>query len=77
MDAAQVAGWIAAYERAWRSPGTDGLAELFTVGATYSTSPYDEPFAGLPAIARMWESERGRCSSFEEWPFWPGEPEQA
>jgi ketosteroid isomerase-like protein len=125
MDAAEVEGWVAAYERAWRAPGTDRLAELFTADAIYSQGPYDEPVTGLAAIARMWEAERegpdevfsmtsslvavddrtavvrvlvhygdpvsqeysdlwvvsfandGRCSSFEEWPFWPGQPEQA
>jgi hypothetical protein len=125
MDAAEVDGWVAAYERAWRAPGTDRLAELFTATAIYSQGPYDEPVTGLAAIARMWEAERegpdevfsltsslvavddgtavvrvlvhygdpvsqeyrdlwvvsfandGRCSSFEEWPFWPGQPQHA
>jgi len=53
-----VARWIAAYEAAWRSPGTDGLAGIFTPDATYRQGPYDEPVVGLPAIARMWEAER-------------------
>jgi uncharacterized protein (TIGR02246 family) len=58
MTVEQVAEWIAAYERAWRTPGTETLAELFTEDATYLTGPYDEPDAGLPAICRMWETER-------------------
>lgn len=122
MDRNQLAGWIAAYERAWRTPGTETLATVFTAGATYRQGPYREPIIGLPAIARMWEDERdgpdeefqmatevvavegdtavvrvevrygtpvdqeyrdlwvvrfaedGRCRSFEEWPFWPGQP---
>jgi len=37
MDAQAVTGWLAAYERAWRSPETAALAELFSPGATYST----------------------------------------
>ena len=53
-----MARWIAAYEAAWRSPGTDGLAAIFTPDATYRQGPYDEPVVGLPAIARMWEAER-------------------
>jgi ketosteroid isomerase-like protein len=53
-----VARWIAAYEAAWRAPGTDGLAGIFTPDATYQQGPYDEPVVGLPAIARMWEAER-------------------
>jgi hypothetical protein len=120
-SSAQVTAWVYGYERAWRAPGTDQLAELFTPGATYQQGPYDEPVTGLPAIARMWEAERtgpdeifslafevvavdgatavvraeviygdpvsaqwrdlwvirfapdGRCASFEEWPFSPGQ----
>jgi len=53
-----VARWIVAYEAAWRSPGSDALAGIFTPDATYRQGPYDEPAVGLPAIARMWEAER-------------------
>jgi ketosteroid isomerase-like protein len=54
----QVQSWVAAYERAWRAPGTAALAEIFTPDASYRQGPYDEPVTGLPAIARMWEAER-------------------
>ncbi|MCO1660633.1 hypothetical protein KDL28_36850 [Pseudonocardia sp. S2-4] len=46
------------YERAWRSPGTAGLAELFTPDASYRHSPYAETISGLAAIERDWEAER-------------------
>jgi uncharacterized protein (TIGR02246 family) len=118
MDRPQLADWVERYESAWRSPGTEALAGLFTEDATYSTAPYEEPHRGLDAIRRMWEAERsageeftmssevvaieadtgvvrvevdyekprrqqyrdlwvirlderGRCTAFEEWPFWP------
>ena len=58
MDRAQLTDWIAGYERAWRAPGTDALAELFTGDATYSTAPYEKPHLGLDAIGEMWEAER-------------------
>jgi hypothetical protein len=58
MTGEQVADWIAAYERAWRTPGTDPLEQLFTEDASYRQGPYDEPVAGLPAICLMWEAER-------------------
>ncbi|MEV6693596.1 nuclear transport factor 2 family protein [Micromonospora sp. NPDC051196] len=58
MDRKQVAAWIAAYEHAWRTPGTQMLATLFTAQASYQQGPYREPVVGLPAIARMWEAER-------------------
>jgi len=57
-DRQRAANWVTAYERAWREPGTGGLARIFTPGATYQQAPYAEPVTGLPAIARMWEAER-------------------
>ena len=54
----QVGDWVTAYERAWRTPGTGGLAGIFTEDAVYRQGPYDEPVTGLPAIAVMWEAER-------------------
>jgi hypothetical protein len=66
MDRAQLGEWIERYERAWRTPGTDLLAELFTADATYSTAPYESPHAGLAAIAVMWDDERlGPDEDFE------------
>ncbi|HEY7266833.1 MAG TPA: nuclear transport factor 2 family protein [Solirubrobacterales bacterium] len=50
--------WLERYERAWRTPGTEALSELFTEDASYSTAPYERPHRGLDAIARMWEAER-------------------
>jgi hypothetical protein len=121
MDAGQVTAWVAGYESAWRSPGTEALSRLFAADASYSQAPYDEPVRGLAAITTMWEAERegpdevfamtsgvvavdgdtavvrvevwygqpvqqqfrdlwvvrfgddGRCTAFEEWPFWPSQ----
>ena len=123
MDLTEVAQWVADYERLWRTPGTELLAELFTPDASYVPSPWAQPLEGLEAIAAFWEAERvganeefimssevvaveggtavvrvlvkygasgskawrdlwvlrlaadGRCSSFEEWPFAPGQPD--
>jgi ketosteroid isomerase-like protein len=119
VDRASVRAWIDAYERAWRTAGVAGLAELFSADAVYSPGPFEEAVNGLAAIEEMWERERqgpdeafkmkseliavegdtavarlevhygeprsqlyldlwvmrfdeaGRCSAFEEWPFWP------
>ena len=119
MTRRQLGDWIAAYEGAWRTAGTNVLAELFAPEAVYSPAPFEEPHRGLEAIQKMWEEERsgpqeefsmtsepvavegdtgvarvevryseprplhyrdlwivtldaeGRCTSFEEWPFWP------
>ena len=58
MNREQVRDWLAAYERAWRAPGTGALAEIFTADASYRQGPYDEPVVGLAAIGGMWEAER-------------------
>ncbi len=57
-DRATVSQWVADYEDAWRAPGTDGLAMLFSNDATYLHSPYEQPVVGLDAICRMWEDDR-------------------
>jgi ketosteroid isomerase-like protein len=58
MNRERVAAWIAGYERAWRTPGTEALGTLFTPHATYLQEPYGKPVTGLRAIAAMWEAER-------------------
>ena len=58
MDRAAVEQWVADYERAWRTQGTELLAELFEPEASYSPSPWAQPVEGLDAIARLWEAER-------------------
>jgi hypothetical protein len=58
VDRAGLADWVAAYERAWRAAGTEGLARLFTPEATYQTHPYERPFSGLAAISALWEDQR-------------------
>jgi ketosteroid isomerase-like protein len=55
---ADIANWVEAYERAWRTAGTDRLAELFTRDATYQMAPFEERQLGLGAIAELWEAER-------------------
>jgi ketosteroid isomerase-like protein len=54
----ELEGWIAAYERAWRSPGTGAVEELFDRDATYLTAPFREPHRGIDAIKRLWDAER-------------------
>jgi ketosteroid isomerase-like protein len=58
VDRGEVSAWLAAYERAWRAPGTSALAGLFTEDAEYRQGPYAEPVTGLAPIAAMWEAER-------------------
>ena len=55
---ADIADWVSAYERAWRTAGTDQVAELFTPDATYQMAPFEDRRRGLAAIAELWEDER-------------------
>jgi ketosteroid isomerase-like protein len=58
VNRAQVETWVAGYEQAWRSAGTDKLGELFASDAAYLVSPWAEPVEGIDAIAQLWEAER-------------------
>src|SRR5680860_1778753 len=64
MDVAGLQGWVDAYERAWRAPGTATLGDLFHEEAVYLTSPLAEPLVGLDAIRRLWEDERSPDEEF-------------
>jgi uncharacterized protein (TIGR02246 family) len=57
-DRTRLVDWIERYERAWRTPSTHLVAELFTDDATYAPDPFAEPLRGLDAIAAFWEAER-------------------
>ena len=66
MERPGLTEWLEGYERAWRTPGTDVLAQLFAEDATYSTAPYEKPHRGLAAIGEIWEAERlGADEQFE------------
>lgn len=58
IDRAGFTAWIDGYERAWRSPGTGALAELFSEEASYLHSPYADPVIGIQAIEADWEANR-------------------
>jgi SnoaL-like domain len=58
MDGTVVEQWVERYERVWRTPGTDGLADLFQPDATYLPSPWATPITGLDELAEFWDAER-------------------
>ena len=58
MDRDAVAQWVSRYERAWRSPGTAEVVELFSADVTYIVSPWARPVVGLAAVAALWDAER-------------------
>ena len=58
MQREDLARWIGDYERAWRTPGTTILEQLFSSDATYLAAPFEPPIRGQVAIASFWEAER-------------------
>ena len=58
MDRTTAEQWVARYERLWRTPGTELLAELFVPEASYLPSPWAQPVEGLDQIAQFWDDER-------------------
>ena len=66
MDVASLQSWIDGYERAWRSAGTEALADLFSADVRYWASPWDEPMRGVAELDTFWEAERdGPDETFE------------
>ena len=58
VDRSDVARWVAAYERVWRTAGTDGLGTIFTEDVRYVPSPWAQAIEGLDALASFWDAER-------------------
>ncbi|WP_423464625.1 nuclear transport factor 2 family protein [Promicromonospora sp. MS192] len=58
VDRTLVQNWVRDYERLWRTPGTERLADLFSADASYLTSPWAEPIVGLPALREFWDAHR-------------------
>lgn len=48
--------WLEAYGNAWETKDPGAATALFTDGATYQATPYDEPFRGRGEIADYWSS---------------------
>src|SRR4051794_2942083 len=65
MDRATLAGWVDAYERAWRAPGVEAVDGLFAESATYRTAPFERPHEGIGAIRALWASGREPGEAFE------------
>ena len=59
--------WLATYRRAWQTDDPADIAALFTEDATYSPSPFSEPWRGRDAIVSEWinRGDSGAAWSFE------------
>ena len=54
MDRDDVMTWVARYEDAWRAGDLDAVGEIFSAGARYKSSPYEDPMVGHAAIRAFW-----------------------
>lgn len=55
MDQEAVHKWLVAYGRAWISRDPLAAASLYSDGATYQVTPFDEPIRGRDAILEYWK----------------------
>jgi hypothetical protein len=62
MDRTAVERWVADYERLWRTPGVEKLAELFGPDVSYRPSPWAPAVEGLAAIEEFWDRERASAA---------------
>jgi hypothetical protein len=60
MDHAAVMEWVGRYEQGWRDGDLDAVGRLFTDGARYRRSPYEEPLVGHAEIRGFWLSDEGQ-----------------
>ena len=58
MDRAAVDAWVGAYVRAWRTPGTEHLTQIFTPDVVYLVSPWRPPLEGIAAVGELWDAGR-------------------
>ena len=58
-----VAGWVAAYRRAWESNAPSDIAAAFTEEASYYPSPADPPWLGIEAIVEGWLKHQDAAGS--------------
>jgi len=54
MTRTDVDSWLEGYLKAWRTDEPEQIGALFTEDATYSPSPFREPWRGREAIVAKW-----------------------
>ena len=54
MSEGSLKSWLEAYGHAWETRSPEAVGEIFTDGATYQETPYEEPVQGRSAIMEYW-----------------------
>ncbi len=54
MNKEHFTDWVKGYVQAWNSNQEDDIGRIFSEGALYFTSPFDEPWQGREAIIKGW-----------------------
>ena len=57
--------WMAGYLKAWNSNDPDEIRALFDDDATYSPTPFSEPWRGREAIVAGWLDRKDDPGTFE------------
>lgn len=63
-DYQSVAKWLKDYVAAWESYDPEAIRALFSAGATYRYSPYDNPLQGREAIVSSWLENRDEPNTY-------------
>jgi ketosteroid isomerase-like protein len=64
MEYSLIDNWMELYEKAWRSGDVAELENIFTDNATYQTSPFADPVAGLENIQHFWHNATDKEERF-------------
>jgi ketosteroid isomerase-like protein len=65
MDVTWASEWIQDYGDAWRRKDSEAVAELFTEGAVYRSSPLRPPTVGRAAIEDYWRQSTSTQEDLE------------
>jgi hypothetical protein len=65
MDVTWASEWVEDYADAWRRGDPEVVAELFTEGAVYHSSPLREPTIGREAITEYWRQSTATQEDLE------------
>jgi hypothetical protein len=72
MTVHDLADWLRRYGNAWKARDPDAAVALFSAGATYCETPFDQPMVGSRAIHQYWAQgaqQRQRDVRFEATPI--------
>ncbi len=65
MNKDDFVAWVERYLQAWSNNEPNDIGRLFTEGAAYFTSPFDEPWRGCDGIIEGWLGRKDEPGNFK------------